>query len=54
MAPKRHVGCASPNQRERELERVSGEPEPVAPQFDEGRERRQHEEFMRKWREENR
>lgn len=51
MALNRNVESKSPDERDGEREKVSGKPEPVAPQRDEVGERRQHEEFMRKWRE---
>jgi hypothetical protein len=51
MALNRRADSRSPNAGEGENEKVSGEPERVAPQRDEVGERRQHEEFMRKWKE---
>jgi hypothetical protein len=51
MALNRRAESRNPDEREGEGEKVSGEPERVAPQRDEVGERRQHEEFMRKWKE---
>jgi len=54
MALNRHAETKSPDESEGEVKKVSGKPEPVAPERDEVGERRQHQEFMRKWREANR
>jgi hypothetical protein len=51
MALNRRAESRSRNGREGEGEKVSDEPERVTPQRDEVGERRQHEEFMRKWKE---
>jgi hypothetical protein len=51
MALNRRAQSETPHEREGDAESPSGEVEPLAPQRDEVGERRQHEEFMRKWRE---
>jgi hypothetical protein len=54
MGLNRGPKSKTPDQSEGDVEKRSGEPEPAAPKRDEVRERRQHEEFMRKWREKKR